>query len=99
MCWTELHNLVSSLEYLVSNGRQVLLEDIRLGGSVTLMARGGHEGLDRVQTKAEPLNLMPPRSTCLPLDTKYSRDDTKLRSFVDDIPRENSKIYIFPSGS
>ena len=32
---TELHNLVSSLEYFVSNGRQVLLGGIRLGGSVT----------------------------------------------------------------
>ena len=29
----ELRNLVSSLEYLVSNGRQVLLGGIRLGGS------------------------------------------------------------------
>ena len=33
MCSTELRNLVSSLKYLVSNGRQVLLEGIRLGGS------------------------------------------------------------------
>ena len=32
---TERHNLVSSLEYLVSNGRQVLLGGIRLGGSAT----------------------------------------------------------------
>ena len=31
----ELRNLVSSLEYLVSNGRQALLGDIRLGGSAT----------------------------------------------------------------
>ena len=30
----EPHNLVSSLEYLVSNRRQVLLGGIRLGGSV-----------------------------------------------------------------
>jgi len=32
VCSTELRNLVSSLEYLVSNGRQVLLGGIRLGG-------------------------------------------------------------------
>ena len=31
----------------------------------------------------EPPNLMPPRSTCLPLDTKYSREDTKLHNYVD----------------
>ena len=36
VCSTELRNLVSYLEYLVSNGRQVLLRGIRLGGSVTL---------------------------------------------------------------
>ena len=35
VCSTELRNLVSSLEYLVSNGRQVLLGGIRLGGSAT----------------------------------------------------------------
>ena len=29
---------------------------------------------------AEPPNLMPPRNTCLPLNTKYSRENTKLRS-------------------
>ena len=33
MCSTELRSLVSSLEYLVSNGRQVLLGGIRLDGS------------------------------------------------------------------
>ena len=38
VCSTELRNLVSSLEYLVSIGRQVLLRDIGLGGSAT---RGG----------------------------------------------------------
>ena len=36
VCPTELRNLVSSLEYLVSNGRRVLLGDIRLGGSATI---------------------------------------------------------------
>ena len=35
MCSTKLHSLVSSLEYLVSNGRQVFLGGIRLGGSAT----------------------------------------------------------------
>ena len=33
VCSMELRNLVSSLECLVSNGRQVLLEGIRLGSS------------------------------------------------------------------
>ena len=31
----ELRNLVSSIEYLVSNGGQVLLEGIRLGSCAT----------------------------------------------------------------
>ena len=48
---------------------------------------------------AEPPNLMSPRSTYLPLDTKYSREDIKLRSSVEHTLRENSKFYIFPSGS
>ena len=33
VCSMELYSLVSSLEYLVSNGRQVLLGGIRLGSS------------------------------------------------------------------
>ena len=33
VCSMELRNLVSSLEYLVSNGRQVLMGGIRLGDS------------------------------------------------------------------
>ena len=37
VCSTKLHNLVSSLKYLVSNGRQVLLRGIRLGGSTTIL--------------------------------------------------------------
>ena len=48
---------------------------------------------------AEPPNLMPPRSTCLPLDAKYLREDTKLRGSVEHTPRENPQIHIFPSGS
>ena len=35
VCSIELRNLVSSLEYLVSNRRQVVLGGIRLGGSTT----------------------------------------------------------------
>ena len=53
----------------------------------------------RRMTVAEPPNLMPPRSTCLPLDTKYSREDTKLRSYVKHTPRKNPKIHIFTPGS
>ena len=37
VCSTELRSLVSSLEYLVSNKRQVLLGGIRLGGSTTVV--------------------------------------------------------------
>jgi len=33
----------------------------------------------RLNIVAEPSNLMPPRSTCLPLDIKYPKEDTKLR--------------------
>ena len=53
----------------------------------------------RPPTMVEPLNLMPFRNTYLSLDNKYPRDDTKLHSFVEHTPRENSKIYIFPLGS
>ena len=35
VCSTELRNLVSSLEYLVSSGRQELLGGIKLDGSTT----------------------------------------------------------------
>ena len=40
VCPTELRNLVSSLKYLVSNGRQVLLRGIRLGVSATVLFLG-----------------------------------------------------------
>ena len=42
VCSMELCSLVSSLEYLVSNERQVLLGDIRLGGSATHTVRVRH---------------------------------------------------------
>ena len=38
VCPMELRNLVFSLEYLVSNGGQVLLGGIRLGGFATVVA-------------------------------------------------------------
>ena len=44
---------------------------------------------------AEPPNLMPPRSAHLPLDTKRSRENTKLLSSVGHTPGENPKIHIF----
>ena len=44
---------------------------------------------------AEPSNLMPHRSACLPLDTKHSRENTKLLGSVGHTPRENPKIHIF----
>ena len=40
VCSTKLRSLVSSLEYLVSNGRQVLLGDIGLDSSATPLAFG-----------------------------------------------------------
>ena len=40
VCSMEPGNLVPSLEYLVSNGRQVLLGGIRLGGSATKREQG-----------------------------------------------------------
>ena len=64
-----------------------------VGGSVRRAQR------QCVDVVAEPPSLMPPRSTCLPLNTKYPRKDTKLYSFVEHTPRENSKIHIFSSGS
>ena len=48
---------------------------------------------------AEPPNLIPPMSAHLPLDTKHSKENTKLRGPVGHTPRENPKIHIFPSGS
>ena len=44
---------------------------------------------------AEPPNLMPPRSACLLLDTKHSRENNKLLGSVGHTPRENPKIHIF----
>ena len=44
---------------------------------------------------AEPPNLMPHMSACLPLDTKHSRENTKLLGSVGHTPRENPKIHIF----
>jgi len=43
VCSMELHSLVSSFEYLVSNGRQVLIGSIRLGGFTTLGWDGRRE--------------------------------------------------------
>ena len=44
---------------------------------------------------AEPPNLMPHRSACLPLDTKHSGENTRLLDSVGHTPRENPKIHIF----
>ena len=38
VCSMELRSFVSSLEYLVSNGRQVIMGGIRLGGSATYVS-------------------------------------------------------------
>ena len=47
------------------------------------------------RTVAEPPNLMPHRSACLPLDTKHSRENTKLLSSIGHTLGENPKIHIF----
>ena len=52
-------------------------------------------GAGRLVTVAEPPNLMPHRSACLPLDTKHSRENTKLLDSVEHTPGENPKIHIF----
>ena len=44
---------------------------------------------------AEPPKLMSHRSARLPLDTKHSRENTKLLGSVEHTPRENPKIHIF----
>ena len=44
VCSMELRSLVSSLEYLVSNRRQVVLVGIRLGSSTTFIRGGGVAG-------------------------------------------------------
>ena len=43
----------------------------------------------------EPPNLMPPKGACLPLDTKHSRENTKLLGSIRHTPEENPKIHIF----
>ena len=48
-----------------------------------------------VECVAEPPNLMPHGSACLPLDTKHSRENTKLLGSVGHTPGENPKIHIF----
>ena len=47
---------------------------------------------------AEPPNLMPHRSACLPLDTKHLRENAKLLDSVGHTPGENPKIHIFAIG-
>ena len=51
--------------------------------------------LKTIATVAEPPNLMPHRSAYLPLDTKHSRENTKLLGSVGHTPEENPKIHIF----
>ena len=73
-----------------------------LGGPRTLATQLVDQGLaggPRQEGVAESPNLMPLRSTRLPLDIKYSRNDTKSRGSVRHTPRENPKIHIFPLGS
>ena len=48
---------------------------------------------------AEAPNLMPHRSARLPLDTKHSRENTKLLDSAGHTLGENPKIHIFPSRS
>ena len=48
-----------------------------------------------VKPVVEPPNLMPSRSACLPLDTKHSKENTKLLGSVGHTPGENPKLHIF----
>jgi len=44
---------------------------------------------------AEPPNLMPLKGTCLPLDTEYPSEDTKLRSSVEHTQGRTRKSIFF----
>ena len=68
VCSTEPRILVSSLEYLVSNGRQVLLGGVRLGGSATrpVDLRAGRHPVQREGARHQRRH--PPRVIC-PDDT------------------------------
>ena len=48
-----------------------------------------------ISVVAEPPNIMPHRSACLPSDTKHSRENTRLLGSVEHTPGENPKIHIF----
>ena len=65
----------------------IVLDEVHLGSRFTKV------------DVVEPPNLMPHRSACLPLDTKHSKENTKLLGPVRHTSRENLKIHIFPSGS
>ena len=52
-----------------------------------------------LNTVTEPPNLMPPRSACLPLDTKHSRKNTKLLGSIEHTPWRTRKSTFLPSGS
>ena len=62
-----------------------------VGLLVRAHARAGHGGVAVV----EPPNLMPPRSACLPLDTKHTKENTKLLDSVGHTLGENPEIHIF----
>ena len=49
----------------------------------------------RSMSVVEPPNLMPPRGAHLPLDTKHSKENTKLLGSVGHTLGENPKIHIF----
>ena len=72
MCSTERQDLVHSLEYLVSNGRQVLLGGIRLGGSAThpwKSSKGGNNSFTFI--KFLPILLI-----CFLFETSQGRTST-----------------------
>ena len=59
VCLIELCSLVSSLEYLVSNGRQVLLGGIRLGGSTIDTCPPDVQGLPSTRNRGTVTPLFP----------------------------------------
>ena len=79
VCSMELRNLVSSLENLVSNERQVLLEGMRLGGSTIEEDRGGWETVG-TQSKLALCLLGGTRLTRPERPHPAIADDTRLRS-------------------
>jgi hypothetical protein len=62
------------------------IKDLEFASKVWTRLSETYEGTKVWQNR---LIQCPPKSTCLPLDTKYPRENTKLRDFVEHTAREN----------